>query len=44
MQTVTIPKQEYNRLKKQANIDMSLLKQLIGSLADIKSGKIRRVK
>ena len=44
MQTVTIPKREYDTLKKQANIDMDLLKQLMGSLADIKSGKTRRVK
>ena len=44
METVTIPKQEYERLKMQANIDVDLLKQLIDSFKDIKEGRIRRVK
>ncbi len=41
---VTIPKKEYERLKKQADVDVELLKQLIQSFKDIKQGKIRRVK
>ncbi len=41
---VCISKDEYERLKMQANIDTDLLKQLIESFKDIKSGRIRRVK
>jgi len=44
METVTIPKKEYESLKKQAKIDMELLQQFMSSLADIKSGRIRRVR
>jgi len=44
METITIPKEEYERLKMQANIDVDLLKQLMQSFKDIKEGKIRRVK
>lgn len=44
METVTIPKQEYEKLKMQANLDMELLKQLIESFKDIKQGRFRRVK
>jgi len=44
METVTIPKKEYERLKKQAEIDVELLKQLMESFRDIKAGRIRRVK
>ncbi len=44
MEMVTIPKKEYEILKKQANIDIDLLQQLMGSLADIKSGRVRRIK
>ncbi len=42
--TVTIPKTEYERLKRQANIDMEFLKELVDSLADIKAGRVRRVR
>ena len=41
---ITIPKTEYERLRMQANIDVSLLKQLSESFKDIKEGRIRRVK
>ena len=41
---VTIPKSEYEGLKKQAEIDMDILEQVIGSLRDIKEGRVRRVK
>jgi len=42
--TVTIPKEEYLRLKQQAGIDMELLKALCSSLADIKAGRIKQVR
>ena len=47
MEEVTIPKNEYERLRMQArmaNIDVDLLMQLIQSVKDIKAGRIRRVK
>lgn len=44
METITIPKTEYDKLKMQANIDLDLLKQLTASFKDIKTGKVRRVK
>lgn len=42
--TVTIPKSEYVKLKRQANIDLKFLKELVSSLADIKAGRVRRVR
>ena len=44
MEMVNIPKDEYERLKMQANIDVDLLKQLVRSIKDIKEGKIIRTK
>ena len=44
METVTIPKQEYGKLKKRANIDEGLLADLIEGFEDIKAGRVRRVK
>ncbi|MEK6852530.1 MAG: hypothetical protein AABX59_01495 [Nanoarchaeota archaeon] len=41
---VTIRKEEYEKLKRQAEIDIDLLNQLTSSLKDIKAGRIRRVK
>lgn len=41
---IEIPKKEYEKLKRQANIDVELLKELMEGLKDIKSGNIRRVK
>lgn len=41
---ITISKDEYERLKMQANIDLNLLKQLVRSVKDIKEGKVIRVK
>jgi len=41
---ITITKEEYEKLKTQANIDVDLLKQLIGSFKDISCGRVRRVK
>ena len=43
METVTIPKEEYIKLKKYAEIDKELLNQLVSSLEDIKEGRIKRV-
>ena len=43
-ETVTIPKKEYEKLKKQSQIDMDILHQLISSFKDIKEGRVRRVK
>ena len=42
-ETVTIPKEEYLRLKKYEEVDQELLNQLISSLEDIKAGRLRRV-
>lgn len=44
MEMVKIPKDEYEKLKMQANIDVDLLRQLVRSLEDVKAGRIRRVK
>ncbi len=41
---ITIPKTEYEKLKRRANIDVELLKQLMESFKDIKEGRVRRVK
>jgi len=43
-ETVTIPKAEYLKLKKQAKIDMEFIKDIMSSLADIKAGRVRRVR
>lgn len=43
-ETVTISKEEYKKLKNQANIDIELLEQLMDSFKDIKAGRVRRVK
>ena len=44
METTTIPKAEYEKLKMQANIDIDLLRKLVASLKSIKEGRVRRVK
>ena len=44
METVTISKKEYEQLKKQANLDMDILRQLISSFKDIKEGRVIRVR
>lgn len=43
-ETITISKNKYNKLKRQAKIDVEFLKELIGSLSDIKTGKVRQVR
>ena len=42
-ETVTIPLEEYERLKKLEKIDHDLISQLTESLEDAKHGRIRRV-
>lgn len=44
MEVVKIPKDEYEKLKMQANIDVELLQQLVKSLKDIKAGRVIRTK
>ena len=41
---VTIPKKEYEQLKRQSEIGMDLLNQLVSSLKDIQEGHVRRVR
>ncbi len=43
-QTITISKKEYETLKKQAPIDLDMLKQFMDSLSDIKAGRVKKVK
>ncbi len=44
MEMIKIPKDEYEELKMQANIDVELLQQLVRSLKDIKEGRVIRTK
>lgn len=44
METVTIPKEEYEQLKRQAQIDMEFLRELVNSLKDIQEGRVQRVR
>ncbi|MFH1376351.1 MAG: hypothetical protein ABIH25_01820 [Candidatus Woesearchaeota archaeon] len=41
METVTIPKEEYECLKEKAELDEDLLISLVRGLEDIKSGRIK---
>ena len=41
--TVTIPKRDYERLKRQAKINKELVKDLVEGLEDIKAGRVHRV-
>lgn len=42
-ETITITKEEYERLKKLEKVDHDLISQLVESLEDAKQGRIRRV-
>ena len=42
METVTIPKSEYERLKKLEEIDLDLIRQFTSSLEDLKHGRFKR--
>ena len=44
METVTIPKAEYERLKKLEKVDWELVESFKRSLEDVKEGRIRQVK
>jgi len=41
MESVTIPKKEYEELKKKAELDEDLLISLVKGLEDIKEGRIK---
>lgn len=43
-ETVTIPRIEYEKLKKSKEIDEVLIKNLINSLEDVKEGRIEEWK
>ena len=43
-ETITIPKEEYKRLKKLEKIDWELVQSFKNSMEDLKEGRIRRVK
>ena len=47
METITIPKNEYERLKriemKVAKLDIHFVEQISRSLEDVKAGRVRRV-
>ena len=41
---VSIPKAQFEELKRKAEIDEELLKELVQGLKDIKAGNVRRVR
>ena len=43
METVTIPKEEYDRLKKLEQLDFDLIRQFASSLEDLKQGRFKRL-
>lgn len=43
METVTIDKKEYQRLKKLEELDRDLIRQFANSLDDLKNKRIRKV-
>lgn len=42
-ETITIPKEEYKKLKKKAEIADDIILQLESSLKDAEAGRVRRV-
>lgn len=44
METITISKEEYKKLKKEAEIDMELVNKIKRSLEDIKHGRVKEWK
>jgi len=42
-ETVTIPKEEYNRLKKKEELDTELLDDIAHGIKDVLTGKIKEV-
>ena len=43
METVTIPKDEYKRLKRLEELDFDLIRQFASSLEDLKVGRFKRL-
>ena len=43
METITIPKDEYKRLKKIEKVDKELLEDIAHGIKDIISGKVKEV-
>jgi|TARA_Y100000310_G_C20192682_1_gene583207 hypothetical protein len=41
MEMITIPKLEYNKLKKLEQLDFDLIRQFASSLTDLKSGRFK---
>ena len=44
METITIPKEEYKRLKKLESVDWEIVESFKRSLEDLRAGRIKRVK
>ena len=44
METITISKKEYQRLKKLEKVDWELVESFKRSLDDLKAGRVRRVR
>ncbi len=44
METITIPKIEYEKLKRESEIDMELVDKIKRSLEDIKHGRVKEWK
>ena len=43
METVTIPKVEYEKLKQLEKLDFDLIRQFSSSLSDLKNGRFKRL-
>lgn len=43
MESVTIPKKEYKRLKKLEELDFDLIRQFTSSLEDLRKGHFKRL-
>jgi len=43
METITISKKEYERLKKLEQVDFDLINQFASSLEDLKQGRFKRL-
>lgn len=43
METITIPKEEYTKLKKLEELDFDLIRQFSKSLEDLKEGRFKRL-
>ena len=43
METITIKKSEYDKLKRLEKIDFELIRQFKNSLEDLKHGKFKRI-